>query len=270
MEKTINSLKHEIDAHALTTPESTTRERILGKLEELLGKQPFDFERDAWRDAIITLADQYFILELESRYPRVAWGLFEIQTELEFECVRGSKRTYQTARVQVPVFHTLKFGDTHSKKVIKGFGEYKGYGEDLLKDELEWTLEVTSPHIPEEVRVKATEAEAFLHEVYAGALRERILRQTINLVRHTGNERKNIFDPSQARLDILWRPKPGEINFNLNLPPDRDPALVMEFREQNYVVTTWDVDRELSFRHYLKEFELPGLGMEGDGSPKAK
>ena len=61
-------------------------------------------------------------------------------------------------------------------------------------------------------------------------------------------------NPTLAPLHILWRPEPSQIKSYITFPPDPDPALLLEFSKDLYLITTWNVEKELPFEHFLMEY----------------
>ena len=111
--------------------------------------------------------------------------------------------------------------------------------------------------------VEQKQKEAFVHEVYARALRQAPIREAFELGRCTQEKtRIQTSGPSDATFWTIWRPRSEDINLEFMLPPllpDKDPALGMKFRKSWYIVGRWDVEQEKPFEHYLREYALTDL-----------
>ena len=60
-------------------------------------------------------------------------------------------------------------------------------------------------------------------------------------------------------LKVLWKPTEESMKVTVDARHirDPDPALLLYFNQDYYLVTTWDVAHEEPFRHYLAEFTQP-------------
>lgn len=64
------------------------------------------------------------------------------------------------------------------------------------------------------------------------------------------NELKN----SPPTLDALWIPVLNDLNFTAQPPVTRDPALVVSFAQELFLVGTWEVEQEVSIETLIREF----------------
>lgn len=105
---------------------------------------------------------------------------------------------------------------------------------------------------------------AFAYTVTAEALRNEAVR-TYFATLETLPTPEHILKHVRPSLKVLWRPGLEDISITLKSIdiPDPDPALVLIYNNDMYVVSTWEDAKEEPLDHLLKEYTMgriqPGL-----------
>ena len=264
--ETLNELVKE---HSLprTAPDGG-ESALLRKLELMLGARPYPCEREAVNDAIEALAQDYFRSRLEKKYARLSDELFDLKREVALEpsnVLRAEnsriKEIKDVAAVSIPLLAQINYGApawSHTGKTTATIHYSSGLGPE--KKEIEYRIGADAPPLTMQVKDAAAEAMAYAYEVCAGALRAPALRDYMG--RHTKENEapENIFaDWMVPMLKVLWKPTEESMKVTVDARHirDPDPALLLYFNQDYYLVTTWDVAHEEPFRHYLAEFTQP-------------
>ena len=242
-----------------TKPKKETEQQVLDGLERLMAMRPYDCEKNDWAKAASKLVNHYFRIQLSHRYKRLSPEILQLTTNLEIpEMTRKYSDEYRNIQLKMPVFACVIYGKSQWSWEGEADCERKENGK-WVEDTLDMTLTADTPPLTPDVKQAAAEADACAYEIFAKALRTPQLREIL----HNSTYRNKLCstmdvklsNPTLAPLHILWRPDPEEIKVHLPpLPPDPDPALLLEFGKDLYLITTWNVEKELPFEHFLMEY----------------
>lgn len=250
---TTPTLQEAITQHSLGLKFGAKREdlvkTVITNLNDLLRKFPYSqIGKAEIEKEINALVTQYLRFHITEKYPLLDPEIFELDRTIslgELKPYIGSGNYGHLAKslpdndtIEIPLFQLHELG----KKNV-----YNGEFDDLTVRKgatttFEWTIELECPQIPPSVKSHIYEARAFVSEIQAKAFREPAIADYMEWKNCTG---------INAEFGVLWKPSPE--NFKITVK-DKDPALLMKVRDDQYVITTWDIPGEEPFRNYLREF----------------
>jgi len=189
-------------------------------------------------NARINLVRDFFESSFAKKYQAISRDIVDLTRKVKLEY------SGQKGEIEIPLFSFANFDGepwTYKPDLIMGKDRYRN---DL-------TLESKIPPITKEVREKAKEAMAFFAETYARALRTPVLGDVLT------RYRKEILsvlkeDPLEL-LKVFWIPDTSKLEVKVR-KIDTDPVLMAALYKNLYVVTTWNVEGEIPYQHYLIEF----------------
>lgn len=228
-------------------------EKVIEGIEKLLKAAPYKCEIASWESAVQALVDAYFRIQLEQQYERISAKILDLKASLTLDdWTATDRRTYKKVNISYPLFALVDFGANEYSWTGQGRGfRDSTYGEENITIE----LKAKTPPITKEVKQKAKEARAVLCDALANTYRHPLMGDFINREEHDFSPQNQNY----GKLIILWRPNQNELGIKITQPPNKDPALMISFRRELYLVTTWDIPEEKPYKALLKEFSLDGL-----------
>lgn len=104
-------------------------------------------------------------------------------------------------------------------------------------------VRITLPPLPTEIKLARNRALSYVYSVCSTVYDNFI---TSDLITNANPE-----------FVALWIPKEEHFNFKIIVEPKPiDPALVLKYRDEMYLIDTWQIKEEKPFEHYLKEFGI--------------
>jgi len=262
--ETLNEL---VRGHSLPRGERDGEKETLQRLEAMLTARPYHCERAAVDKAMSSLAQEYFRNRLEKRYARLSDELFELEREIRItpEHVNTEnsdiKSVEKIAPATIPLLADVMLGkwswsyDGHTTATVT----YRSHAVGD-KHKVNFSVEADAPPLTPDVKHAGAEAMAYVYEMCAEAMRSPTMRDYIgrNIAGDRAPENEMLAKLSPM-LRVLWKPTEESMKTAVDTTQlrDPDPALLLYFNEDSYVVTTWDVKHEEPFRHYLAEFTAP-------------
>jgi hypothetical protein len=259
----VNCLKEALDEFSLKA--SGDKERILEGLARFLRCKPeYDREVLEWTCAITSSVTAWYKLRLTEKLSPLSKELQDLRVNLTVPEYQGwdsfgvgRSRTWRDVRFSIPMFAVVDFDEENWRLKTSGKGkeENSGYESDLSIE-----LSAKAPLIPREVHDALLEAKAITYDVTSEGLRIPAIREAF--IDSLTGRLKHVFSaPDPSKYKVIWRPHPAELKLNITSPRDKDPALILDYQGQWYVVKTWDSESELPFKHILKEYSADSEGI---------
>jgi hypothetical protein len=211
-------------------------------LRKLKEYSPLPSEKERKERAIIYVVRQWFSQKIREKYNELVPELFELKQEIALnekqieKHIGFSYNREKLGKAKIPVFARAELdkdkGWVHVQEHRTENNSYQIY----LSSEM--------PRIPLEIRKAGRDALALAYKTYGDALVTEVLSDII-----TENP-SYAPKPEDAKLIVLWKPKPEEIHLEVKAV-DRDPALIMQYNRL-YLVSTWREPDEEPFMIYLQ------------------
>ncbi|MBI4148218.1 hypothetical protein HY490_02915 [Candidatus Woesearchaeota archaeon] len=239
------TLKEALAQHTRPQKNKISEEKILAGLEAVLAT-PWEYEVEEWHAGIQKMLGVYIKTQFTRHYPILSGSIRQLTTNLLIpELPATDLENYRTSDVYTnisttcPLFAFAEMGTKTwtwggSAKAIRG-----GYQRDINV-----TIHATVPKPPREALAASATATATLSTIYARLFEHRTIGSYLA---------KNHPLQETGRFHILWRPEPDDLRIEAR-PPDKDPALVMQFCNEGYLIATWDIPREKPYKALLSEF----------------
>jgi len=112
------------------------------------------------------------------------------------------------------------------------------------------------PIVPPDIKKTGKEALSLVYNTYADSLTTDILSDV--MFENPDYAPK----PDDAKLLVLWKPKPSEIHITAEVI-DKDPALILKYSNP-YLVTTWTEPEEEPFMSFIDFFKKRNLDLFAD------
>lgn len=246
----METLQEALESYKKGIPRKTREAEILDGIQRLKSHLPYDCEQKSWSAAATHLIGEYFRMQFVKTFPGLSQEILALEQTLDVDGWADSRtqRTYDLS-VRIPMFAFAEFGAKNWSWKGKAQVEYVEYGSQR-KGSLEVELTAPTPPLTDAVKEKAAESLAFVYESYGKALRASALHDFL-VHNQFGSLGLKYLDPTTASLHVLWRPSPEQFQIK-NV--EKDPALLLKYRDELYLVTTWDVAGEQPFQHVLKEY----------------
>jgi len=221
-------------------------------MDLLLGQTPLKCEQDGVNKALGRLAKEYFRHKMGEKYDLLSYELFELKRRMKV-----STEEFE-GTIDLPVLAWSWYGNSHWKHEFKKESEsYDSYSKK--KHTTEITVKTKTPLIPAEIKESASEAMAYSHEVCADALRNKSIRNYLATQIRTPEKITELVEPSLA---VIWKPRLEDLSVEVETTEevietyDPDPALLLRFNKDYYLIATWDIPEEEPLDHYLREFKI--------------
>lgn len=184
--------------------------------------------------ALESLAVEYICAEMGPKYDRISPQLFGLRRKV----VHKRKDSYgdeEETDIILPLFADVSFGGSIWKL---------GKVCDIDGKEYKVDISARAPPITRDVKEKAKQVKVDYMEICSKALREQLVGDILL---------RNISSVAGLDLRTYWIPSPSELNIEMERI-DKDPILVANLYNRHYLVSTWDVQGEEPFEHYVREF----------------
>lgn len=242
-------------------------EDILSNLENISNLNPLKIEQDYLEESKRVLVDNYFDSRIKSKYQGLSKAILELKTKvkidllnyLDKETIEKLKGTPREVETELPVFFSRTVLNMDSTKEEDRLFEFTGNKAEInygIKDgyggtkEMHVSFSSPIPPLTKDAREKAKEATAYLYQMYSDALKTKTIGDI--LLSHIGK----FSNPAEEfKLGVIWKPKISELEVKVNVI-DKDPALVLNWKDKLYLITTWNVQGEEPFEHYIKEYSV--------------
>jgi len=203
---------------------ASKRRKILEGIRNLVGEVPLTCEREDIEKAKRGLLAEYLLSMFNGKYKVIDPKLFELRRRVRLE-------DDPEEDVAIPLFANVEVGNREWEPTLT-YHSRKIY------------LRARTPPLSREAIKKAKEVMADYHVVCAETLREPVIGTLLfnDLYLHRG-------DWAKLRLHVSWIPSDLEIH-----ETPKDPILTANFYNKYLLVATWNVENELSFEHYIREF----------------
>ncbi len=201
-------------------------------MKKILREIPFDSQQQDINKALDYLVSEYVCSEFGLKYDEISGELFALKRVIPY---RVNGKDYS---VSIPLFAFSGFRGNKDWE----FNDSVTIGTDYNKTEHKVHITSKQPPVTSEAKERARIASADYMEIYSRALREPVVGNLL-LKTNTGN----------LNMWIGWIPTPSELNIDVEVI-DRDPILIGNTFNRNYLIAKWDIEGELPYEHYLREF----------------
>ncbi|MBI4144741.1 hypothetical protein HY493_00855 [Candidatus Woesearchaeota archaeon] len=235
-----------LEFHTLERPASLDDE-IKGTLDgiaHVTSRSALHVNDENYWSAVSSLVQRYFCFQLAKRYKPLSSDIFQLKRNVIAEVPRHADGRHQET-FAIPLFavvHPMTKTWSH---------EHAWEGADTYGRKANNTLhvEATVPRMPQAIVDKALEALAYVSEVKAGARREKALGE---LLTFSGKA----FPQPTEDLRTIWIPRDEDLKVwvEVKRQPERDPALLLKYEDNHFIVGTWNIESERAMEHYLREY----------------
>jgi len=221
---------------------------LIESLRELRGYTPLPSEAKEKDAYIEQIARQWFSQRMRKKYDELSPEIFELERDLEISSKYFKDRDGHTGcsdekrNIKIPL---LLQAELDKEEGWKKECEY--YSSSTYK----LSLFSRIPKVPFDVRKAGREALVLAYRTFSDALATEILGDVI-----TENP-DYAPHPDNAKLVVLWKPKPSDIHIEAKLI-DNDPALILKW-DKPYLVSTWKEPNEEPFMHLISACRMPNL-----------
>jgi len=193
------------------------------------------FQRADMEKAVAHVIEDYICSEFELKYDRLSGELFDIRREITSN-LKDNYGYTKDVNITIPLFARANLGEETWK-----------LEEARDKDNRTYDIKVFSkvPPITREVKEKAKQAEIDYMNIISRALKQQLIGDFI-----FGD-----LDTLEGTLNLktCWVPKPSELKINIE-ERVKDPFLIGCLYGRTYLITTWDIEGEEPYEHYVREF----------------
>jgi len=220
------------------------QQKKLQKTVELLLQETYlQSEQNNVDDALKAAATEYICAEFGAKYDQISPELFQIERTIEK--IVGVEDKQRKTELTIPLLFSAWFGDgdkcSYNEKIkVKG---------DYGQIECNVTISSKVPPLTKEVREKARQARVDFFEIYAKALKAPGIGHVLM------KDLQRFDSKGKLQLRMYWVPDPAELEIKAEVV-DKDPFLIAEVYDKKFLVAKWDVEGELPYEHYLREFKL--------------
>jgi hypothetical protein len=245
-EKTVPELIKQFSVKPVTYDTSS----LIDSMKGLRSYTPLPSELREKNSYVERFAKEWFSQRMR-KYDELSPEIFEIKRGIEisskyFKDSDGHSCGNEKASLEIPMLLQAELDkDEGWKKECSHHSTYDRYKLSLFS---------RIPKVPFDVRKAGKEALAFAYKTYGEALTTEILGDTI--MEHP----EYVPHPENAKLIVLWKPKPSEIHIEAKRI-ENDPALILNWSKP-YLVSTWKEPDEEPFMHLISACMIP-IGLDG-------
>jgi hypothetical protein len=181
-----------------------------------------------------SLVADFLDAELRIRYDRISPELFSLQRGL-FHTVK-SDSSRQEIKLVLPVLASVKVGEQR-------------WELQQVKDEENKTYKIEiGANVPPITSRAKQDMKEFM-AVYMAAVADSVKVSPIGdfLIRDLSLGRTTL------DMRVCWIPDLSDLEVGVTVI-DKDPFIIGRVCNNNYLVTAWDIEGELPYQHYLREF----------------
>ncbi len=202
-------------------------------MSKILSDIPLDSEFDRFEKSLDHLLEEYIYSEFGINYDEISEELFNLKRIIPY------KKDREDIKITIPLFASVDLGS--SKNWI--FKEQINIGEGYNRKTYDIELNSERPPITKEAKEKSRIARSNYMKILSNVLRERVVGDWLNRKEYLEN-----FD-----MKVYWIPKQSELALKISII-DKDPILIAHLYDKNYLVAKWNVDGEIPYEHYIREF----------------
>jgi hypothetical protein len=205
--------------------------KIGENIEALASGFPLPVEIENIEKAIESLVADYICTGFNMKYDLISEDLFNLE--------RNIKHQYngKVIDLSIPLFASAEFGKETEWNIKRKVKSDSYHSDDI-------TITASVPPITRDAKEKAKRAKADFLEIYSNALRKPCIGDILL---------KNPLTTKSFNLSMYWIPNQEELSIK-EVVKEKDPLLIAEVYDKNYLVAQWNVLGEKPFEHYLKEF----------------
>ena len=216
-----------------------TEKRRLGirkALEAITREIPLPSQEGDLASTRDELVAEYLCSEIEAYFDRLSPELFEIEREMPMHVDKGYGQ--KDVKVTIPLFASARLDQEKwvCSAVNDSDGKYK------------YDVEITS-FVPPITRDAKERLKAF-RSVYMGAVSNALKEPLIG-----DFVMRDLEGNADLDLSVYWIPHPSDLKLTVDVV-DKDPFIAARVYGRNFLVANWDVEGELPYEHYLKEFGM--------------
>jgi len=241
--------EYSVDSKHIVYEESS----LIKSLEGLRSYTPLPSEREEKNAYIERIVRQWFSQRMRSKYDELSPEIFELERRVgigkkHFKDSEGnSGYSNEKYTLDIPMLLQAELDRE------EGWATELKYNGSSYRDTYKFTLFSRIPKVPFNVRRTGRDALVFAYRTFADALNTEILGDVIT------EHPTYAPHPDNAKLVVLWKPKPSEIHIKAEII-DSDPALVLNW-DKPYLVSTWREPNEEPFMHFISTGRVPNLDM---------
>lgn len=206
---------------------------LQGTISEILIDIPLYYQDSDIKGTLDYLIEEYICSEFGAKYDRISEDLFNLKRTIPYETGK------EKIKVRIPLFASVDFFRNEDwvfkDNYIVNKSSYNSYDVNI-------EIKSKRPPIIREVREKARIARAEFLSIFSNALREQFIGDLLM------RENKVNYN-----LKVYWIPKPSELKINVEVI-DKDPILIAHICNRNYLISSWNVEGEEPYEHYIREF----------------
>jgi hypothetical protein len=188
------------------------------------------------KKAIKQIAISHIWKSFGAQYDEISPELFELERILEVKSDEGNK----IREVVIPLFASTPITEDKEWKIIKDWKDDNGY--TIYKA----TITSKIPPITRMARDCVRKANVDFLNAYASALKEPVLGDWMMIEQSPACK----FD-----MKLYWIPSPSELKITVE-KRERDPIIIANIYDKNFLVAKWAVEGEEPFEHYLAEYKV--------------
>ncbi len=213
------------------------RMQIQKAILEIRSELPWNVQEADYREAISQLVNEYLCNEFGSFYDELSPDFFQVERIIPYLQDEGKYNEIK-CNIEIPLLARVRIQDskwTYSKRI------------QITSSRSQFDVSLNSgvPPITREAKGKVREAQSRYLSLLSDTLNLPSLGDLI-----MGDMHNRVKDLS---FSINWIPKPSELNISV-VKLDPDPFITADLKDKHYLVAQWDVEGELPYQHYLKEF----------------
>jgi len=230
---------------------------LIESLRGLRSYSPLPSEAKEKNACIERIVREWFSQRMRKKYDELSPEIFELQRDLEISKKHFKDRDDHTdysgekQNIKIPLLLQAELDKDEGWK-----GNYEYYSSGTYK----LTLFSRIPRIPFDVRKSGRETLALIYRTFSDALATEVLGDVIT------EHPDYAPHPHDAKLVVLWKPKPSDIHIEAKLI-EKDPALVLKW-DKPYLISTWKEPDEEPFMDLVNSCRLSNLDMFMEGMTK--
>ncbi|MBW3013872.1 hypothetical protein KY335_01365 [Candidatus Woesearchaeota archaeon] len=220
---------------------STLQGKIREKMSLILGDFAMRSEYKNRQTCLKSLAQEHILLQFAAKYDVISPDLFRLERIVEMKHPTNSNAR-DPIRVRMPLFMQMELEEPGPAKFEAKYRE----GSSSYNS-IEIKLEMPVPPITRDAKEKAKQAAADFFEAYTGALRKPIIGDWLL--------QDGLSVSDKFAMNIYWIPRSEDIKSIVRVI-ERDPIIIAEAFNHNFLVAKWNVEGEMPFEHYLAEYKV--------------
>lgn len=216
------------------------QQKIKTALEVLTREIPLPSQEEDFDSTRNELVAEYLSCGIEAYFDRISPDLFDIKRKIEAE-VKDRYDSTKKNLVEIPLFANARLDQSEwNCPIVSNDGTYTH------------KIDIKSfvPPITKEAKEKVKAFQAIYMEAISKSLREPLIGDIV--MRDLQSK------VAEADLSVFWIPKPSDLRIKVETI-DNDPFIAASVYNRKYLVSRWNVDGELPYEHYLKEFGISGI-----------